>query len=276
MQEAIQSVIDQDYKNIELIVIDDGSKDNSVEKIKEMIPACKERFFRFEFRCRANKGLCATLNEALEWCKGLYVSPFASDDVALPHKTSFLVDKIINTNYAAVFGQVAIYGSGVYKNKNIRESIIHCFEDLICGLNMPSAPAALIKLSELRRAGLYKESLPIEDWYMWLKLTQNGGTLSSFPEVVARYRRHGGNITSNQEGMQKARLLLLREFEDSNIYRKAIKYSYLQSARDFALTNKALALKMFALSLPPRKNAFFVLIKIISPMFIIKFLLKNK
>lgn len=271
MQEAIQSVIDQDYENIELIVIDDGSNDNSVEKIKAIIPACKKRFFRFEFRCRENRGLCATLNEALEWCKGVYVSPFASDDVALPHKTSYLVAKIIDTNYAAVFGQVAIHGSGVYKNKSVKEKIVHCFEDLICGLNMPSAPAALIKLSELRRVGLYKESLPIEDWYMWLKITQDGGTLSSFPEVVARYRRHGGNITNNQGGMQKARLLLLREFQDSNIYRKAIKYSYLQSARDFALTNKRVAVKMFALSLPLRKNSLFVLVKIIVPMFLIKF-----
>lgn len=271
VQEAIQSVIDQDYENIELIIIDDGSKDKSVAKINEMVPACKERFCRFDFRFRPNKGLCATLNEALEWCKGVYVSPFASDDVALPQKTSFLVDKIIETNHAAVFGQVSIYGSDTYQNRNNKKIMIHCFEDLICGLNLPSAPAALIKLSKLRSVGLYKENLPIEDWYMWLKLTQDGGTLTSFPEVVARYRRHGGNITNNQGEMQKARLLLLREFQDSNLYGKSIKYSYLQSARDFALTNKMLAIKMLALSLPPRKNTLFVLAKIVLPVWTKKF-----
>ncbi len=83
VQDSIQSVIDQTYQNIELIIIDDGSKDGSVEKIQEMIPACQERFVRFEFRHRPNKGLSATLNEALEWCEGEYYSPIASDDIIL-------------------------------------------------------------------------------------------------------------------------------------------------------------------------------------------------
>ena len=65
VQECIRSVIDQDYRNIELIIIDDGSTDNSVEKIEELIPLCKKRFVRFEFLCRENKGLSATLNEAI-------------------------------------------------------------------------------------------------------------------------------------------------------------------------------------------------------------------
>jgi len=66
VQDSIQSVIDQTYQNIELIIIDDGSKDGSVKKIQEMIPNCQQRFIRFEFRHRLNKGLSATLNEALE------------------------------------------------------------------------------------------------------------------------------------------------------------------------------------------------------------------
>ena len=86
VQDSIQSIIDQTYQNIELIIIDDGSRDGSVEKIKEMIPACQERFVRFEFRHRPNKGLSATLNEALEWCEGKYFSALASDDIVLKNK----------------------------------------------------------------------------------------------------------------------------------------------------------------------------------------------
>ena len=50
VQDSIQSIIDQSYSNIELIIIDDGSKDNSVLKIQELISICTNRFSRFEFR----------------------------------------------------------------------------------------------------------------------------------------------------------------------------------------------------------------------------------
>ena len=98
VQDSIQSVIDQTYQNIELIIIDDGSKDGSVEKIQEMIPACQERFIRFEFRHRPNKGLSATLNEALEWCEGIYFSALASDDYYHKDKIFFQAYYLQNNN----------------------------------------------------------------------------------------------------------------------------------------------------------------------------------
>ena len=80
IQQSIQSIIDQTYINIELIIIDDGSKDNSVMKIQEMIELCEERFTRFEFRSRANIGVSSTLNEGIEWCRGKYWTACSSDD----------------------------------------------------------------------------------------------------------------------------------------------------------------------------------------------------
>ncbi|MEN8282230.1 glycosyltransferase family 2 protein [Acinetobacter gerneri] len=92
IQDCIQSVIDQTYANIELIIIDDGSRDQSVEKIKEMLEKCKERFTRFEFKHRSNRGVSATLNEALECCEGEYITFLASDDIY--HK-----DKVLKQTY---------------------------------------------------------------------------------------------------------------------------------------------------------------------------------
>lgn len=110
VQETIQSVIDQDYENIELIIIDDGSNDNSVEVIQEMIPACEERFVRFEFRCRPNKGLSATLNEGMAWSQGSYLGFCSSDDMYHPSKVNsqikyFLTHKEINYCYTGAFIQ---------------------------------------------------------------------------------------------------------------------------------------------------------------------------
>ncbi len=80
IQQAIESILEQTYNNIELLIINDGSKDNSILKIREMAPKCLSRLTRFEFIDRDNKGLSETLNEGLNWAKGKYFSPLASDD----------------------------------------------------------------------------------------------------------------------------------------------------------------------------------------------------
>ena len=80
IQGSIQSLVDQTYKNIELIIIDDGSQDSSALKIEEMVSLCEKRFTRFEFRVRDNKGLSETLNEMLDWCEGEYLTICSSDD----------------------------------------------------------------------------------------------------------------------------------------------------------------------------------------------------
>lgn len=107
VQDCILSVINQSYTNIEVIIIDDGSNDSSVIKIKEMVERCEDRFVNFEFRHRPNVGLSSTLNEALEWCKGDYFCTLASDDQILEDKISYQVDYLNNhSNTVAIFGNV--------------------------------------------------------------------------------------------------------------------------------------------------------------------------
>lgn len=80
IQQSIQSIVEQTYDNIELIVIDDGSQDKSVEKITELVALCEKRFKRFKFISRENKGLSATLNEGLFLSTGIYWAICSSDD----------------------------------------------------------------------------------------------------------------------------------------------------------------------------------------------------
>ena len=84
VQETIKSVIDQTYQNIELIVIDDGSKDNTWQKIQELSDTCQRRFSRFVAQKQQNLGPSITLNKAFPLCKGKYIAVIASDDVYLP------------------------------------------------------------------------------------------------------------------------------------------------------------------------------------------------
>ncbi|TCM64368.1 alpha-1,3-rhamnosyltransferase [Acinetobacter calcoaceticus] len=223
VQDSIQSVIDQAYENIELIIIDDGSKDSSVQKIEQMVDACTQRFSRFEFRSRPNKGLSATLNEALEWCQGEFLSPLASDDKMFDHKTKRQVELLANqNNYVAVFGAVEIIDNNGVKTGEIRqEDKVFNFNDLIYTDRFLPAPTQMIRLNSLRAIGGFVEGMLIEDWYIYLRLLEGGNSILYKDEIFAYYRNHGGNTFSNPYKMALGRLQVLNEFSRHEYFKKA-------------------------------------------------------
>jgi len=240
VQETIQSVIDQDYDNIELIIIDDGSKDNSVEKIQELIPACEKRFVRFEFRHRPNKGLCATLNEAMKWCEGEYFAPLASDDIALPHKTSMQVGFFLTNNddtVAGVFGRtIPIYSeSSAFKADNVKGTAkvtLYNFKDIFLRQSKLPAPTAMLKLAKLKAVDGYDEKIKIEDFYLWLKLTAGGDRLAAIDGVLSLYRRHSGNLSRDFDVMIKGLEQILQLYKNHPDYKHAVARTYLVHAGD--------------------------------------------
>jgi len=269
VQESIQSVIDQDYENIELIIIDDGSKDNSVEVIQKMIPACEERFVRFEFRYRPNKGLCATLNEALEWCEGEYFSPLASDDIALSHKTSFLVNKITENCCAVVFGLSQQFGDPDKRYFKEIKGCTHNFNDLMLQINIPDAPAAMLRKSSVLKVGGYAEDVKLEDRYMWLSLTASNEKLITFPEIVVLYRDHKSNTIKNVRKMHESRLEVLKKFSNSSVYDKSIKKAYITCSKELADTESIVPIMMVLKSKNLNGRGLLVVLKALTPKYIL-------
>lgn len=268
--ESIKSVIEQDYQNIELIIIDDGSKDNSVQIIEQLIPDCHERFVRFEFRSRENKGLCATLNEALEWSQGEYFSPLASDDVAYPEKTSFLVSKIINTDLSAVFGNIRrvgeekeVYNFPLYQNE-------YEFEDLFLHKKLPPTPGVLLRTSDILDVGGYSEKVVLEDWYMWLKLTQRGKRIVSFDRVVSIHRRHDNNTVKDKELMHRAREEVIKHFSNEPLYKAALRNNNIMHARLKQTVNTRETILLLLKSRSLRKQSLRILIITLTPNYIRK------
>lgn len=239
IKETILSVINQDYKKIELLIIDDGSSDASVEVIQRLSELCHARFVRFETRYRENKGLCATLNEALDWSRGKYFAPIASDDVLLQHKTSFLVEKLETTNHNAAFGVMREIGAIVNNKMKLNRVLTHTFSDLMRHINMPNAPGAMILTSKLKEIGGYPENIKIEDWYMWLKLTEKGEVLRTYPEEVALYRRHEDNTSSKLWLMHTNRVKVLSFFSDSKDYKIALSKINVLFFRDVVNANQS-------------------------------------
>lgn len=256
VSQAIRSVIAQDYENIELIIIDDGSTDSSVSTIQNMISACKFRFKRFEFRHRPNVGLCETLNEAISWCEGEYLSGMASDDIMKPNKTSLQVEYLnIHPRCAAVFGGIeSIDQHGQITHNRVLRNKKYDFGEIFLNKHDLPSPTQMIRRNLLNEVGGYRSGIVLEDWYMWLMLSSLGYTLDYVGVVFAQYRRHPNNTSGNLQEMAAAREEVLLLFKDLPNYSLARAKAKLLSAFKMIPVRKreAFMLLFEAISIDPR------------------------
>lgn len=246
IDECIKSIIEQDYENIELIIIDDGSIDDSLNKILKYVENFKERFIRYEIRSNKNQGITATLNEAISWAKGKYFASFDSDDIMLPDKTSYLVRNMeIENDLAGLFGGAIIIDKYSNEILNLNPPIhYYSFEDLILrNQHFIVGPSQLLRLDALKKVGGYPNGVLIDDWYMWLKLTEIGFKLKSVPKPLFKYRRHGENISMNSNKMYIGRLQVLNFFVTSKFYKKAKSIIEVTASIDFIPISKLTSIK---------------------------------
>lgn len=96
IEETLDSVFTQTYRNLELIVIDDGSSDGSQDIIRNKLRDCP---FPFQFVARDNQGAHATLNEAIRLAHGRFINPLNSDDLFEPSRIADMVQAIALRGY---------------------------------------------------------------------------------------------------------------------------------------------------------------------------------
>lgn len=261
VQDSIQSVIDQTYQNIELIIIDDGSKDDSIAKIQELVSKCEERFTRFEFRYRPNKGLCATLNESLGFCRGDFFSVLASDDLIVKEKIEIQVAYLQkNPKSGGVFGNVQLINNDKYipiENKKTSQVKKHNFEDVINHNFNLWAPTQLVRLGLVTQVNGFNESVILEDWYMWLKITELGYSLDSMEEAFAFYRRHDSNMSGQIDRMHKGRLDIIDLFKPDYDVTESLANVYLVTANDYLVYDKSKSFRYFILAIKSHYKLFY-------------------
>ena len=179
--ETLNSIISQTYTNIKLHVFDDASTDDSVAEIERWI-----RSNRIEVKLVAHKknlGLCATLNEAIEYCSGEYIQFIACDDVLYPEKIAVQVTELENDLGAAVccsnFSSIDSDGN-IVQHRYFPESYRFPDDPFVAILEghqgLPiviHSPTALVRRKAIQDVGGYRNDLAQEDFYMWLKLSRD-------------------------------------------------------------------------------------------------------
>ncbi len=220
VQDCIKSVIDQTYQNIELIIIDDGSKDQSVEKIKEMVGLCNKRFTNFDFRYRPNKGLTHTLNESLDWVKGEFLILIASDDYMTSDRVEIQVEILRNNPeyYACSGSQLKIDENGCkleykFQNNLIKKNIVKDRKNIFKSSNNIYSPTTMFRTSVIKDLGGYNPNILIEDLYIFYKAALNDFKHLQVTNVFTYYRVHGSNNHKRYIWMHENKMKILEEFK---------------------------------------------------------------
>jgi glycosyltransferase involved in cell wall biosynthesis len=192
--DCLESIRAQTFQDFELIVTDDCSRDRSPQLIAEWLAAHDPRA-RF-IRHTDNRGICATLNEALALAQGTYISMISVDDTWMPHKLASQVSLAQSLDA----GTAVIYSDAEQMNEDgdllpTRFLEAHgvtdpphgrIFSRLADGNFIP-AMTTLIRRDALLAVGRYDERLQYEDFDMWLRLADRYAFCFQ-PGIVAHYR----------------------------------------------------------------------------------------
>jgi len=210
--EAIQSVLDQTFRDFELIIIDDGSTDNTAALIKNFFDS---RIIYIHQNKRP--GLVKLLNIGLSIAKGKYIARIDADDVWIDHdKLKKQVDFLNKNEKCSIVGTGAIVvdetGKENYRFLNpvsdgeIRNKILlrNCFVH----------SSVMMRKSAVDLVGGYQEGSYSEDYHLWLKIGLIAG-FANLPEYAVKYRvTSSGLSTINNLKILKNDIALVKEYKN--------------------------------------------------------------
>lgn len=190
LAKAIESILSQTFPYFELIIIDDGSTDKSLEIIKNYANSDE----RIKYISRENKGLIYTRNEGIELAQGKYIALMDADDISLPDRLEQQYNYLEkHDDYIAVGSFAALIDSDGDDLCDFGQYITHDEIDKAHLDGFGGAiinPTAFIKREAIQSINGYSKDYPhAEDFDFWLRLAEIG-RLTNIPKVMLFYRQH--------------------------------------------------------------------------------------
>ncbi len=197
LRPALESILNQTFRNFELIVIDDGSTDNSLEIMREY-GSRDERVVVVE---QKNSGIVAALNNGIARSQGEYIARMDADDIALPTRLEEQASYLDSNPLVAVLGtQMLIFKAGVKKQRKSRypcdpNDVAKAFKK---GRNPICHPSVMMRKAVLEQIGGYRSCFnAAQDYDLWLRVI-NKFSIANLPKVLLRYRSHDNSITQQK------------------------------------------------------------------------------
>lgn len=206
LNEAIESVLKQDYKDFDFLIIDDGSTDKS----KEIIMSYSDPRIKF---ISAPHDYIATLNLGLEVSSGEYIAHFDSDDIMPSNRLSSQLD------FIRAYPEIDVCGGYIEMFGNINEMITwyplthrEITSFFLWGSPVVHGTSCIkkefIDKNNLRYSDDY---IYCEDYKLWVDIAKAGGKFANIPQTLLQYRCHRAQVSTQHHSEQKNGSLIVRQ-----------------------------------------------------------------
>lgn len=196
IKDALDSLLNQTYRNWEVAVVDDGSPDN----VAEIVKPYAEKDARIRFYHTENGGLPAARNFAASVTSGEYIIPLDADDIFKPD----YIEKCItafqkNPELDVVYCQWKMFGA-THRTPKLVYTGYHdllIYNSIFC--------AAMYRRSDFNRIGGYDTGIPyaFEDWEFWIRLLHDDSKVYQIPEQLFLYRIKSTSMSTDSKKEDK-------------------------------------------------------------------------
>lgn len=221
IEACLASVCAQTYAELELVLIDDGSRDDTLEVARRFIEPRRARFRRIVLERQENQGVSAASNAVIAACRGEWVHLLGSDDVLHPDKVARIQQAIADwdcPDLALVHADadtIDEHGQPVARRRQKPRPAPgpdrEAWRELFLGDNFIINPTVTLRRDAFLAVGGFDRNLALEDIDCWLRLSARYA-IARVPEVLASYRKHPGNTLRRRVRMLGAQFHTFGKF----------------------------------------------------------------
>lgn len=246
IEECINSILNQSYQDVEIIIVDNNSSDNTIKILDAYLKHEKIRVISFS----SNRGIVGGINEGLKYVKGEFVTFFASDDIMMSDRFDRQVNFMDQTPDAAgCFGNMlrinedgSINSKGMLPIVKSKEWIL---DDILYKRVCLYSPSQLYRTEIIFKAiTAFPDHIKIEDIWLYHKLLSKGFKLYTIPYLLTLYRVHSTNTHTKFKMMMHEKINILNEYQNCAYYKKAMSFIYLEHFSNFCSSDKIEAVKL--------------------------------
>lgn len=209
IEETLNSISKDSSKDVQIILSDDASTDNTLEILKKWKKHNEDLFFDILLlESNSNKGVVQNFSKTFAYAKGTWLKAIAGDDLFYPDAMkSIRIDTNEHSTYSVIIGKAEIFGSGIQENKIIPrfhlvknlKSNKHFKKYIFEGYTFPGV-SFLIKTEVLRKNNVFKHAKgKVEDVPFQLELLYKGYQFKISEHIYVKYRKHNENISRKHE-----------------------------------------------------------------------------